>query len=84
MSRLPTTIEIEQGHRRQIELGLCRRDFELMSIHHAELLDEIEAAIRDGVTPFQIKRWATSTVDESALVQRVYNAARYCLHLAEG
>lgn len=82
--KLATPVEIEQGHRRQIELGLCKRDYELMAEHHAELLDNIEAAIRDGVPPFQIKRWATSTVDESALVQRVYNAARYALHLAEG
>lgn len=70
-------------HRQQIELALCRRDYELLGTHHNDILDVIEGAVTDGVTPELIKRWATGTVGEPSLVQRVYNAARYCEKVAD-
>lgn len=77
MSRLPTPEEKKAQHRESFELGLCQRDYNLMAEHHPELLDRIEAAIQDGITPLQLKRWAVGVVDENQLVQRVFNAARF-------
>lgn len=70
------TTKLDQ-HKTNIQLALCRRDYELVSQHHPDLLDQIEAAVSDGATPEQVKRWAMATVDEPGLVQRVYNAAKY-------
>lgn len=69
--------DAQQAHRSQIELALCERDYNLMTEHHPALLDRIESAIRDGIAPELIRRWTLSTVDESGLVQRIFNAARY-------
>lgn len=77
MSKLPTAGEIQNRHREAIEMALCQRDYELMAEHHPQLLDHIEAAISDGVSAVQIKRWAVGVVDEGQLVQRCFNAARF-------
>lgn len=69
-------------HKASIQLALCQRDYELMVEHHPDLLDVIEKAISDKVTPDQVKRWAMATVGEAALVQRVFNAARYAMEVA--
>lgn len=66
-----------QAHREAITLALCHRDYSLMAEHHGDILDQIESAVNEGVTPADIKRWASGVVSEEGLVQRVYNAARW-------
>lgn len=81
MTKLPSREETILQHRTAIEMALCQRDYELVAEHHPTLLDLIEAAVSDGVTPETLKRWAMATVQESGLVQRIYNASRWAVEV---
>lgn len=65
------------NHQAEIETALCLRDYELMERYHPGLLSKIEAAIAEGVTPQQIRRWSAKVVTEEEIIQRVFNAARW-------
>lgn len=67
----------QSSHQAEIESALCERDYYLLEAHHLALLTKIEAAINDGCTPEQIKRWAMDVTTEETILQRVYNAARF-------
>lgn len=67
----------KKNHRQKIELGLCRRDYNLLNTYHPELLIDIEAAVNDGVTVDEIRRWVARTVYERDVIQRCVNAAAY-------
>lgn len=64
-------------HQTDIELALCWRDYDLLEQYHTGLLTRIEQAVKSGVTPQQIRRWAKNVTNEAELLQRVYNAARW-------
>jgi hypothetical protein len=64
-------------HQTEIESALCERDYLLLEEHHLALLSKIEAAVKDGCTPAEIKRWAQGVTSEEVILQRVYNAARF-------
>lgn len=70
-------------HRDSVILELCKRDYVLLGEHHNELLETIEKAISAGATPDDIRTWAVITVDESLVVQRCYNAARWVERIKE-
>lgn len=76
MSKVVTEAVLNE-HREAIELELCRRDYNLMAEHYPELLGQIEAAVGNGISPLQIKRWVRGIVAEDNLIQRCYNAARF-------
>ena len=65
-------------HRQAILKEVWQRDYELVAQHHPLLLDKIEQAVSDKVTPEMIKRWVAPEVEEPLILQRVCNAARYC------
>lgn len=64
-------------HQAEIEAALCERDYLLLEEHHLGLLSKIEAAVKDGCTPQDIRRWAQGVTSEEVILQRVYNAARF-------
>jgi hypothetical protein len=66
-----------EAHQNEIELALCKRDYDLMESYHADILDKVEKAIKAGAMPKQIKRWAKNVTTEVDVIQRIENAARY-------
>jgi hypothetical protein len=83
MPKLPSKTEVLDHHKEVIELELCQRDYNIMATYWPKILDRIETALAAGVTPEHIKRWAKGITNETGVVNRCYNAARYAASLAE-
>lgn len=71
-------------YQEDVELAMCKRDYDLMESYHLDLLIKIEKAVKVGATPKEVRRWARNMTSEADILQRVENAARYAANVQAG